>query len=522
MKLKSTLLLALASTAFVQAQVVVGDPSLGSYEATRNTIYSSSETQEYPKLIFNGDKQTVFSAVGSGPLTINEYPIDASNYVGLSETIHVDGTGNGNTQPLHAEIVTAFDPLSKKTLVVYDHNQVSGTKDFSIKAVLIDSNGVSTVPFEIEGPFRFSSESAGGGFGTSVAVSNTGVFCVAYWTSVSSSSSSKVKVKFVNASSGVVNPVASSTELTGFDVTSTGITHPPRVAWNDSGVFGLTYTEGSGNNRKIKFASVDVAGTVVTSPKDVVNSNLIETQYPTLYQDGEGFVMIWRDFRTVEIAPEAPVTGVPAVRIAQLSVTGDLIELTNADDEIFSDEDYSLLLTNPYTEEVSLHFDLHVIEERKEYLVTYATQSTPYFVGLVKVKVKDGSINASVASMISDETVNSTAPSIEYDELNDKVLVAYHAGNSIPLSNELAIATFVADPLGLSSNSETKTIEVFPNPTSGIINFAKNESKIEVLSLDGVVVKEFENTNKIDLSDLENKIYVLKVNGSHTKISLNK
>lgn len=71
------------------------------------------------------------------------------------------------------------------------------------------------------------------------------------------------------------------------------------------------------------------------------------------------------------------------------------------------------------------------------------------------------------------------------------------------------------DNVILESNSlsvndiQNKKFQIYPNPTSSIINLSHNLSEIKILNIAGQILKSLEKSNKIDVSKLPNGIYIL-------------
>lgn len=496
---------------------IVGNQSLGSFSTINEVLLSTSANQEFPKLILEGNAKSVIWGEGNGPVSLHHTNLNSS-YLGLLDSVIITETGNQNTQPLHADIAVGFDASTNKYLTVYKHNYYQGSnRDFSLKATLYDNVNNSSIPFYIEGPFQYSNEAPGGGFGTNIASNGNGVFCVAYHSSLTNSSTSKVKIKLVDASTGVVSPAASAGSQNGIEITATGVTNPPSIAWNETaGVFGITYTTGSGNTRKIKFVSVDVNGNVVTAAKDLIANASIETQYPRIYADGANFVMVWRDFRTFQILPFSPVNGTPAIRIAQVTATGDLIDLTGAA-ELFVESDESLILSNPYETEIGLHFDLVVITPGLEYAVTWATQTSPQLTQLSYVNVTGTTIASSIPINVNNSGLSSDAPTIGYDNANSKVIIAYTEHNGSDFENRIITATKIASTASIDELENEKFI-AYPNPSRGMVHLNKKANSVHVFALDGSRVATRTNTNELDLSYLKKGLYILEINESQTVV----
>ena len=519
--MKTKITLAAILLANLGMSQTVGTPSLGSYNTDNSVLLSTSANQEFPKLIMNGSTKSVIWGEGNGPVSIHHTNLNNS-FQGMYDSVLITETGNQNTQPLHADFTTEFDGSTNKYLTVYKHNYYQGAnRDFSLKAILYDNINNTSTPFYIEGPFQYSSDAPGGGFGTNIASNGNGIFCVAYHSSLTNSSVSKVKIKLVNASTGAVSPAASSALQTGIELTGTGVTNPPSIAWNETaGVFGITYTTGSGNARKIKFVSVDVNGNIVTAAKDLIANASIETQYPKIYADGSNFVLVWRDFRTFQIQPFPPVNGTPAIRIAQVTPTGNLIDLSGTA-ALYEENDESLILSNPYQNEIGLHFDLVVITAGQEYAITWATQTSPQITQLSYVKVNGSTIESTIPLTVNQNGLNSDAPTIGYDNATSKVIIAYTEHNGSDYENRIITGEKTASTASLNEIEE-ETIIAYPNPSNGMVQLNKKVAMLNVLSLDGRLVATQKNTDEINLTHLQQGSYILELDNSNTiVISIN-
>ena len=72
------------------------------------------------------------------------------------------------------------------------------------------------------------------------------------------------------------------------------------------------------------------------------------------------------------------------------------------------------------------------------------------------------------------------------------------------------------------SNISANNINVYPNPTTGIITITNAENaNINVYNQIGALVRTVENTNLIDLSDLENGTYIVKITTATSTIVKN-
>ena len=73
------------------------------------------------------------------------------------------------------------------------------------------------------------------------------------------------------------------------------------------------------------------------------------------------------------------------------------------------------------------------------------------------------------------------------------------------------IHTEICDNSGIESPMHYNNVNIYPNPTTGIINFeGENIEAIEILNSIGEVVCIAENEN-IDLSDQPNGIFFVKI-----------
>ncbi|MAW66025.1 MAG: hypothetical protein CMD18_07515, partial [Flavobacteriales bacterium] len=74
----------------------------------------------------------------------------------------------------------------------------------------------------------------------------------------------------------------------------------------------------------------------------------------------------------------------------------------------------------------------------------------------------------------------------------------------------------------LNELQSAQTISYFPNPTSGLITFSSVVKCVEVFSNDGKKLLEFRHQNQLNLNQLPNGFYFLKLDGSPGKILVNK
>lgn len=58
-------------------------------------------------------------------------------------------------------------------------------------------------------------------------------------------------------------------------------------------------------------------------------------------------------------------------------------------------------------------------------------------------------------------------------------------------------------------------INIYPNPTNGMLYFDENFELIEVYDINGKIVQSFQNQNQINLAHLSNGVYIIKINNHH-------
>ncbi len=507
-----TLVTFLLSIMMSYAQVV-GDASVyGVDYSTNSSLLYMGSSQGYPKLVYNQNVQSVVWTTNSQPVLLRQTDLNAS-YLGTTSNDVVSTTGNQNTTAIDLQHAVKYDANSGKYLSVYKHNFYQGAnKDYSLKGVLYDGVTYPATPFYIEGPFQFSSDAPSM---PSIAVNNNSIFCVAYHSSLTNGTSSIVKVKFIDATTGTVTPASTSGTQNGIELTFQGAQHPS-VAWNQSsGVFGIVYTTGSGNNQKIKFVSCDASGNIVTTQKDLIADNQILVQYPRIYADGNDFVIVWRDYREIVIGNNAPVSGIPSIRIAQINATGDLISNTGAAD-LYDINDHSLLISNPYFSEAYYEYDLKVITPGQKYAVVWGTQNVVPSIEYATVEVASSVLKSSYPQTISNSGAISFGPSIAYDDVNSKYLVTYYEHNGTNYENRITSglqSTSIGNPAGVEELEIQ--VNLYPNPTENtfVVEGTSEFFDVDIYTLSGSVVKSVKvnNGETISVVDLEQGIYLVKL-----------
>jgi hypothetical protein len=126
--------------------------------------------------------------------------------------------------------------------------------------------------------------------------------------------------------------------------------------------------------------------------------------------------------------------------------------------------------------------------------------------------------NPSVTPVLEDDTnqqlFSIVVEDFDYDGYNDIAYTGYFSTSGVSwYENE-------TDLLGLNDNEFT-SINIFPNPTKDILNFEGfNTSSIEVSIYDilgkRIMEKSISNGNSIDVSELANGVYTIKINNEMT------
>ena len=404
------------------ATPTIGDESIASPTFTTNALLASSKSQEFPQLVLSGSNSGVLWAESPSPCELKFVGLTSSYAADGAAGTAVDNTGTiSSATDVDANLV--YSSSASKYMTAYVHAQSS---DYGLKGKVFTPSDMTEGVFDIEGPFNYANERPRY---PKMDANGSGTIGVVYHSSSGTSTPSSILFKTVDVSgsSPVVSPAAESTQ-TGIEL-SVGDSDAlfPDIAWNTSaGVFGVVYMVGSGNGRSIKFVTVDASGTIVTSAKTLIPADGLEVQQPRIVADGSGFAITWRDFRKVQIGNAEPITGIPAIRFARCDANGNLTSASGATD-IFDASDNSLLISNPYMNEVSLYHDLVVKTPGSVYGLIWATQTSPYEVYFSEVRVSGSTVSASVESKISG-SASSDRVGIASD--GSKYIITYTAAKS--------------------------------------------------------------------------------------------
>lgn len=516
MKTTTTIISIIAGVS-MSAQVV-GDPALGTYTFSDNGLPQGGNTSQYKPMVFTegGEKSVIWTQGVSGDVGIFHTALN-TNYIGTQIDTVVSFTGILNSDGDGLSLRGDYNANAAKFCAIYRFadNLTVATKDFSLKAKVFSSSDFSTSEFVVEGPMDYANDLPGQ---WEMAAGPNNTFGVVYMSDAANSTNSQIMFKTIDAN-GTVSPAPTANSLTGNAVTVFGA-RDPHVAWNEQEqVWGITYIWGTGNNTKIAFVALDASGSLLTTDKDVIADNTILSTDPIIKADGNGFVLVWKDFRDFQIPgnPSAG-SGMPSSRICQLSKTGDVIANSGAA-PFYDAADNSMIVSNPYEYGVYIYQDMEVVTPREKYGVTWVTQDAPYRVYFTEVQVSTaGVMNSMVPVAVDDATLTSDQVTMSYD--NGKYVVAHMEYNSIKYKNRITVGEYQAgNTSGVEENNSNFT--VYPNPSTGMINFTELQSEITVMDINGKLLNVFKNVANIDLSSFENGIYLLQsATEGITKVSI--
>lgn len=510
-----------SGTSFSQ---VVGDASLGTYNFTNDQLFYTGPGSQYaPTIKIEDGEASAIWTHGTSPNTaIFHTSLDATTYLsqGTMDTV-VGFTGVLNSDGDGLTHQVDYESGSGKFLDLYrfaDNLDVVN-KDFSLKGKLFSSSDFSESEIVVEGPMDYANDLP---FWWRVCNGPSGEFGVAYHSDGGSSTSSKILFKTVDAATGVVSPAAQPNVQTGVELTFPGATFAD-IAYNETAsVYGIVFITGTGNNTKIKFVSVNSAGTVITSEKDVIADNSILSTQPRIEADGDGFVLVWTDFRNFQIPNETLQSGKPMSRIAQLTATGDLVATTGTA-PFFDAADNSLILSNPYEYEVySLRQEVVVVTPREKYGVIFTSQNAPYETFVVEAQVTAGNMNAMVPVLVSDPTLTTDQPSIAYDTANSKYVVGFQQYTGSSYEGRISSGTYSAGGGTNALDENEISLALYPNPVNSVLNVKSDEviGEYHVMNALGQVMTSDNaqsNNLSLNVADYPSGIYFLKVSGKTQK-----
>ena len=133
---------------------------------------------------------------------------------------------------------------------------------------------------------------------------------------------------------------------------------------------------------------------------------------------------------------------------------------------------------------------------------------------LTSLNIANGN-NTNVTSFQSANNPNLTC--IQVDD------VTYSTANWISIDAASSFSTNCAGNIGINETFNLD-INIFPNPTTGIVTFSSTESiaTLEIYNLTGQKVNQFSNTKTIDISNLPSGIYTATIQTKSGKTALKK
>ncbi len=514
----TTTILSIIVAASMSAQVV-GDPALGTYNFSDNGLPQGGNTSQYKPMVFceDGERSVVWTQGVSGDVGIFHTALN-TNYIGTQVDTVVANTGILNSDGDGLSLRGDYNANADKFCAIYrfaDNINVA-QKDFSLKGKVFSSSDFSSSEFVVEGPMDYANDLPAA---WEMAAGPNNTFGVVYMSDGGNSTNSQILFKTIDASTGTVTPAPTANAQTGTVISVYGA-REPHIAWNEQEqVWGITYIWGTGNNTKIVFVALDASGSLLTTDKDVIADNTILSTDPMIKADGDGFVLIFKDFRPFQIPGEPSAgSGMPCSRICQLTKTGDVIA-NSGTAPFYDSNDNTMILSNPYEYGVYIYQDMEVVTPREKYGVTWVTQDAPYRVYFTEAQVSTtGEMNSMVPVAVDDATLTSDQVTMAYD--NGKYVIAHMEYNSIKYKNRITVGEYQAgNTSGIDENNSI--LNIFPNPSTGIVNFTSAQKQVTVFDINGKQIENFNNVTKIDLSGFENGIYIFKTaNGATSKVSI--
>jgi len=109
-----------------------------------------------------------------------------------------------------------------------------------------------------------------------------------------------------------------------------------------------------------------------------------------------------------------------------------------------------------------------------------------------------------------------TTTLIRDDNLTNETTYYYR----IASYNQIGMSTYSEVESGTTGiviiNGIPKDLKIFPNPTSGLINLSKTYDQVEVYSLSGRLLKAKAQSNSIDISNIQQGIYLMRLTSGTT------
>jgi hypothetical protein len=397
---------------------------------TKTPAAGYGANQEFPKLVKQDTTYAVSWVQSGSPIKVLKVELDT---ITSNLRTAISGTGNvitnvgalNSSSTVDQTFAVLPNGLRLQVYVRAQNNQYALMGNVYYKNVLVSND------FRIEGLFTTANARPRYPQITTDGISK---FFVVYHSSSGTASPSVIRMKVIDVSNVVVpivsapaviiNPAPSNVSQNGFvisDPSENDALFPKVVYSRVNNELGIVYQTGSANSSVVRFATVDTNGVVKHAAVNV-NDLGYQADFPAIALDGNDYAIIWRDFRSLNVAGQN-LTGTPAIRFCKMTSNCTPVNLTNTNSEIYSVTDKSLLVSNPYQFEASMYSDLTVKQAGQKYGVTWATQSAPYEVQFSEVLITGSNVSASIFTKVHSDTENNDRPSIA--TVNNKYVIAY-------------------------------------------------------------------------------------------------
>ncbi|MCB1144112.1 MAG: hypothetical protein H7A24_16045 [Leptospiraceae bacterium] len=417
----------------------IGDPSLGSISVQHLKVSYPIETSVYRPRVLNleGSIHFFWGEGTSGEVGIFRSRLNQKYQIKKKPDVLIPFTGKLNSSADSLSTTMSYDSSTGNFLAVYmSADRTERMKNvFSMRAVLgnpLDKQGKDIL---IEGEFFHSLDLPGS---PSVSGDGNGNFLLVYHSNGADLNQSYIKWKKIDAETGRVTPGPIANKQTGSQISTPGARNPS-VVWNpETGTYGIVFVSGKGNASILKFLSIDKNGVPVSEEKTILSNPKIMVARPVIAPDGDGFALIWQDFRQVKVPSSPPMSGIPAVRFTRIDSAGKLRPM-KGEEFLFDTKDSSLLLSNPYNDASYLYQELKTIEPGKRYAAVWATGQVPHKIQMTEIHLKHSEIRSMPPVTVSEKGKISGEPDFVFDGKRYIIVYNQHEKNKYKLKVSLGI-----------------------------------------------------------------------------------
>ncbi|MCC6369999.1 MAG: T9SS type A sorting domain-containing protein [Bacteroidia bacterium] len=432
MKKSLLLFFAIAISGLLSAQTT---PVIGSTAYTKKCFLTKqlikfpTAHQDFPEILKKDTTYFITWAQNGAPVTVRKSEMDSVTNTTAGSNPVVTSTGGLNT--LNG-VDQAFAILPNGLrLQVYVNTQ---NNQHGLYGIVYYKNVIVNNVFKIEGQFTSATSRPRAPQVTSDGVSK---FFVAYHSGSSSTTTpSVIRLKIVDVS-GVaipvlanplpvtVTPTSTTTVQNGFvisDVAETQAYHPKIAYSAANNEIAVVYQSGSGSSSVIRFATVNTNGSIKLNPV-TINDLGAQADYPNIVTDGSNYAVTWRDFRNLNVNSQT-LNNKGAIRFTKLSTSGVALALTHSNSALFSGNDKSLLVSNPYQAEAGMYSDIVLKTSNQTYGIVWSTQSNTASVYFCEAFLNGTAVNSSIPTMAhAADGYNNDKPSIAC--VHKKYVIAY-------------------------------------------------------------------------------------------------